>query len=52
MMQDGEHQWPTLSCPMRLHLTPPEIRRGAPRLDQDGDSILRELGMQKEGLLS
>ncbi len=51
MMQDGEHQWPTLSCPMRLHLTPPEIRRGAPRLDQDGDSILYELGMHKEGLL-
>jgi crotonobetainyl-CoA:carnitine CoA-transferase CaiB-like acyl-CoA transferase len=44
MMQVGKHQWPTLSCPMRLHLTPPEIRRGAPDLNQDGEAILRELG--------
>jgi crotonobetainyl-CoA:carnitine CoA-transferase CaiB-like acyl-CoA transferase len=49
LMQDGEHQWPTLSCPMRLHLTPPEIRRGAPALNQDGDPILRELGYPSTG---
>lgn len=47
-MPDGGYDFPTLCSPLRLQLTPPEIRRPAPRLDQDGAEILREIGYQVE----
>jgi crotonobetainyl-CoA:carnitine CoA-transferase CaiB-like acyl-CoA transferase len=43
-MPDGGHDWPTLASPLRLHLTPAEITRPAPGLDQHGEEILREIG--------
>ena len=32
----------------RYSTTPPELRRGAPRLDEHGDEILRELGLSRD----
>jgi crotonobetainyl-CoA:carnitine CoA-transferase CaiB-like acyl-CoA transferase len=32
----------------RYSMTPPELRRGAPRLDEHGDEILRELGLSRD----
>ena len=43
-MRDGGQDWPTLCSPLRLQLTPPDITRPAPRLDQDREAILREIG--------
>lgn len=42
-LPQGGVDWPALSCPMRLHLTPPTITRVAPELDQDGEAIRSEL---------
>jgi crotonobetainyl-CoA:carnitine CoA-transferase CaiB-like acyl-CoA transferase len=49
-MRDGGQDWPTLCSPLRLQLTPPEITRAAPRLDQDRKEILREIGYTIEVL--
>jgi crotonobetainyl-CoA:carnitine CoA-transferase CaiB-like acyl-CoA transferase len=32
----------------RYSATPPELRRGAPRLDEHGDEILKELGLSRD----
>jgi crotonobetainyl-CoA:carnitine CoA-transferase CaiB-like acyl-CoA transferase len=42
--EDG-FDWPMLSSPIRLTATPPMISRQAPAVNQDGEAILRELGI-------
>jgi crotonobetainyl-CoA:carnitine CoA-transferase CaiB-like acyl-CoA transferase len=48
MEQEG-FDWPLLASPMRLNATPPTIARQAPAVDEDGDDILRELGITRPG---
>lgn len=49
MSADG-CDWPMLASPMRLQITPPVISRVAPGLNEDGASILSELGFAKDSL--
>jgi crotonobetainyl-CoA:carnitine CoA-transferase CaiB-like acyl-CoA transferase len=39
--------WPMLASPLRLLVTPPEITRLAPDLNEDGPAILAELGLER-----
>jgi crotonobetainyl-CoA:carnitine CoA-transferase CaiB-like acyl-CoA transferase len=40
--------WPLFASPLRLVLTPPQVTRPGPLLDNDGPAILRELGLTRE----
>jgi crotonobetainyl-CoA:carnitine CoA-transferase CaiB-like acyl-CoA transferase len=49
-IRDREVDWPVLASPMRLTLTPPEVEKLAPEVDQDREVILRELAQASERL--
>jgi len=41
----AEMDWPMLSSPLLLQLTPPQVTHVAPDVNQDGEAILNELGL-------